>query len=49
MSNSKILLTGGAGSTVLNDIDSYVVAYGTPARVIRNRIGGEPYLKELGF
>ncbi|MGE6203850.1 acetyltransferase [Guptibacillus hwajinpoensis] len=34
----------GAGSTVLHDIDSYVVAYGTPAKSIRERKEGEPYL-----
>ncbi|MBS4218995.1 acetyltransferase [Bacillus sp. FJAT-49711] len=34
----------GAGSTVLHDFDSYVVAYGTPARVIRGRAEGEEYL-----
>ncbi|MEH7226708.1 acetyltransferase [Bacillus sp. JJ1566] len=34
----------GAGSTVLNDLASYVVAYGTPARVIRKRTSGEEYL-----
>ena len=34
----------GAGSTVLNDIVSYVVAYGTPAKSIRERKEGDPYL-----
>ena len=34
----------GAGSTVLTNLDSYVVAYGTPARIIRERIEGEEYL-----
>jgi sugar O-acyltransferase (sialic acid O-acetyltransferase NeuD family) len=34
----------GAGSTVLTDIPSYQVAYGTPARVIRSREKGERYL-----
>jgi sugar O-acyltransferase (sialic acid O-acetyltransferase NeuD family) len=34
----------GAGSTVLSDISSYSVAYGTPAKVVRNRAAGERYL-----
>jgi acetyltransferase-like isoleucine patch superfamily enzyme len=34
----------GAGSTVINDIGSHVIAYGTPAKVVRNRIQGEKYL-----
>ena len=34
----------GAGATVLKDIPKYVVAYGTPAKVIRNRTAGEKYL-----
>lgn len=34
----------GAGSTVLTDIGDQVVAYGTPARVIRSREPGERYL-----
>ncbi len=34
----------GAGSTVLRDIDSYVVAYGTPAREQRGREAGDKYL-----
>lgn len=34
----------GAGSTVLEDIASYKVAYGTPARVIRDRKEGDKYL-----
>lgn len=34
----------GAGSTVIGDIQSHVVAYGTPARVVRQRFEGEPYL-----
>ncbi|UVI31529.1 acetyltransferase [Paenibacillus spongiae] len=34
----------GAGSTVLSSIDSYVVAYGTPTRVVRTRERGERYL-----
>ena len=34
----------GAGATVLKDIDSYSVAYGTPARVIRKRNKDDKYL-----
>lgn len=34
----------GAGSTVLSAIESYSVAYGTPARVVRTREAGERYL-----
>ncbi len=34
----------GAGSTVLKNIPSYVVAYGTPAQVVRERQAGEKYL-----
>lgn len=34
----------GAGSTVIRDIPSYSMAYGTPAKVIRKRTTGEPYL-----
>lgn len=34
----------GAGSTVLTDIDDYVVAYGTPAKAIKKRVEGEKYL-----
>jgi sugar O-acyltransferase (sialic acid O-acetyltransferase NeuD family) len=34
----------GAGSTVLHDIPDRVVAYGSPARVIRSRQPGDPYL-----
>ena len=34
----------GAGSTVLDAIDSHVVAYGTPARIIRRREPGDKYL-----
>ncbi|RMD85132.1 MAG: acetyltransferase [Candidatus Dadabacteria bacterium] len=34
----------GAGSTVISDIESSVVAYGTPAKTARNRRKGEPYL-----
>ena len=34
----------GAGSTVVSDIDSHVVAYGSPCRVIRARRAGDRYL-----
>lgn len=34
----------GAGSLVLNDIPDGVVVFGNPARVIRSRHEGEPYL-----
>jgi acetyltransferase-like isoleucine patch superfamily enzyme len=34
----------GAGATVVKDIPDYVVAYGTPARVVRPRRAGERYL-----
>lgn len=34
----------GAGSTVLSDIPSQTIAYGTPAKPIRNREQGERYL-----
>ncbi|MCP9903237.1 NeuD/PglB/VioB family sugar acetyltransferase [Cyanobium sp. BA5m-21] len=34
----------GAGSLVLSDLPSAVLAYGTPARVIRSRHPDEPYL-----
>lgn len=34
----------GAGATVLSDIPSFTVAYGTPARVIRSRTEEERYL-----
>ncbi|MBV9303135.1 MAG: NeuD/PglB/VioB family sugar acetyltransferase [Acidobacteriaceae bacterium] len=36
----------GAGATVLKDLPDQVVAYGTPARVIRERSPGDPYLGE---
>jgi acetyltransferase-like isoleucine patch superfamily enzyme len=40
----------GAGSLVLRDIPDRVVAYGLPARVIRTREIGEPYLRvNTGF
>ena len=35
----------GASSTVLKDIDSNVVAYGTPAKVIKKRHESDVYLK----
>ncbi|MBP0724473.1 acetyltransferase [Bacillus sp. RG28] len=34
----------GAGSTVVRDIESYVVAYGTPAKKIRSRKIGDKYM-----
>jgi sugar O-acyltransferase (sialic acid O-acetyltransferase NeuD family) len=34
----------GAGATVLKNLDSFKVAYGTPARVVRERREGERYL-----
>lgn len=34
----------GAGATVMKNIPNYVVAYGTPAKVIRCRIAGEKYV-----
>lgn len=34
----------GAGATVLCDLPDHVVAYGTPARVVRSREESEPYL-----
>jgi sugar O-acyltransferase (sialic acid O-acetyltransferase NeuD family) len=34
----------GAGATVVKNIPKFVVAYGTPAKVIRDRIAGEKYL-----
>jgi acetyltransferase-like isoleucine patch superfamily enzyme len=34
----------GAGATVLKDLPDHVVAYGTPARVVRSREAGERYL-----
>jgi sugar O-acyltransferase (sialic acid O-acetyltransferase NeuD family) len=36
----------GAGSTLLKGLPDRVVAYGTPARVIRNRTPEDPYLGE---
>jgi len=35
----------GAGSLVVGNVDSYVLAYGSPAKKIRTRIAGEPYLR----
>lgn len=34
----------GAGSLVVGNIDSDVLAYGAPAKKIRNREIGEPYM-----
>lgn len=34
----------GAGSTVTRDVPASVVAYGSPARVVRQRQAGDPYL-----
>jgi len=34
----------GAGATVLSDLPANVVAYGTPAREIRERLAGERYM-----
>lgn len=34
----------GAGSLVLKDIPDFVVAYGSPAKVVRTRKAGEPYM-----
>jgi sugar O-acyltransferase (sialic acid O-acetyltransferase NeuD family) len=34
----------GAGATVVKDIESFAVAYGSPAKIIRNRKPGEQYL-----
>jgi len=36
----------GAGATVVKDVPDRVVAYGTPARKIRERNPGDPYLGE---
>ena len=36
----------GAGATVLRDIPDRVVAYGSPAKIIRSRKPGDPYLGE---
>ena len=34
----------GAGAVVLGDLPDRVVAFGVPARVVRDREPGEPYL-----
>jgi acetyltransferase-like isoleucine patch superfamily enzyme len=34
----------GAGSTVLKDVAELTVAFGSPARTVRSRRAGEPYL-----
>jgi sugar O-acyltransferase (sialic acid O-acetyltransferase NeuD family) len=34
----------GAGALVLTDLPDLVVAYGSPAQVVRARVSGEPYL-----
>lgn len=34
----------GAGSLVVSDIEDHVVAYGSPAKIIRQRIPGDSYL-----
>jgi sugar O-acyltransferase (sialic acid O-acetyltransferase NeuD family) len=34
----------GAGAVVLDDVPDHVVAFGVPARVVRPRAEGEPYL-----
>jgi acetyltransferase-like isoleucine patch superfamily enzyme len=34
----------GAGSLVMKPIESFVVAYGSPARAVRNRKQGDEYL-----
>ncbi len=34
----------GAGSTVINNLPSYVVAFGTPCRIIKERQKGDRYL-----
>jgi sugar O-acyltransferase (sialic acid O-acetyltransferase NeuD family) len=34
----------GAGALVLRDLPARVIAYGVPARVVRERVPGEPYL-----
>lgn len=36
----------GAGAVVLRPVPDHVVAYGTPARVVRSRTRGERYLSE---
>jgi len=39
----------GAGATVVNDIPAGVVAYGTPARIIRQRTPGASYLSGRNY
>ena len=34
----------GAGALVLDDVPSFAVAYGIPAKVVRQRSQDEPYL-----
>lgn len=34
----------GAGSLVLDDVESFKVAYGSPCKVVRSRVQGEKYL-----
>jgi serine acetyltransferase len=34
----------GAGSLVVTDFGDNIIAYGSPAKVIRTRVIGEPYL-----
>jgi acetyltransferase-like isoleucine patch superfamily enzyme len=34
----------GAGATVLEDVEPYSVAYGTPAKKVRDRVPGTRYL-----
>lgn len=34
----------GAGATVLKNIDSYTLAYGTPAKIIRQRKAGDKFI-----
>ena len=37
----------GAGSLVINDLPDNVLAYGNPAKIIRNRTFGERFLKSM--
>lgn len=34
----------GAGAVVLSDLDEFIVAHGTPAKPVRSRKAGDPYL-----
>lgn len=34
----------GAGSLVIGNVESHVLSYGAPAKKIKNRVAGEPYL-----